>query len=360
MPILTRRAKASGYFKVAFLLALGFASNAAYAVNCYPDTTGANPPLVATATLAGSITPGRDIPDGTVIYQATFNGSPTYYYSRCDYGTTTYQREFNLPTPHPKSTFDAGGTFGQNVYETNVPGVGVVVWWAGQPVPTVQPFLSSPDGANVAGPNRWFDVSFIKIGPIGAGRITAADIPWFNFTIGDNRLLIEQGRFTGGVNIVARTCTTPDVNVHLGDFTLDVLKGVGSTTPEVEVPIVLRNCPAFFGKFHRDRTTDTGVTRTRTDENIIEYQIDPTSAVLVSGAGVVALKSGGARGMGVQVKDTNKAPLTFGRLYNPGLALTTVDGADYRISLWANYYQVFGTTTPGRADATVTMTLVYQ
>jgi len=355
MSILTRGAKASGYFKIAFLLALGFASNAAYAVNCYPDPS--NPPLVATATLNGSITPGRDLPLGSVIYQATFNGSPDKYSSRCDFGTATYKREFAV-LPHPKSSY-VDLNFGSNVYETNVAGVGVVVWYANRPLPTTDDFESSPTGANVVLVNRWFDVSFIKTGPIGAGRISASDIPWFNFTIGDSRLLIEQGRFAGGVNIVASTCTTPDVNVNLGDFTLDVLTGVGSTTPEVEVPVNLLNCPAFFGKFRRDRTTGTGVSTSIT-ANTIDYRVDPTSTVLVPSAGVVALKSGGATGIGVQVKDTNKAPLPFGTLRRPNLALTQVDGASYRISLWANYYQVSANPTPGKADATVTMTLVYQ
>lgn len=357
MSILTRRMKVSGYFKVTSFLVLAFASCAAYAGTCAPDTSAILPPVVAIATLNGSVTVGRDIPVGATIYQATFNRQPQQYAVSCQAGITSRQREY-VTLPHPKSSY-VDPNFGPNVYETGVPGVGVVVWYAGKAVPTQDTFTTAPGVGQFINISQWFDVSFIKTGPVSAGQIRASDLPLFDYTVGDNRLLIEQARFTGAVNFVARTCTTPDVNINLGDFTLDVLKGVGTTTSEVEVPIDLLNCPAFFGKFRRDRTTETGVSTSIT-ANTIDYRVDPTSTVLVPAAGVVALKPGGATGIGVQVKDTNKAPLPFGTLRRPNVALTQVDGASYRISLWANYYQVSANPTPGKADATVTMTLVYQ
>jgi len=336
-------------------LCLAGASASAKAASCTytPETPR---PIIREVQLGGSITVGRDRQVGDEIYRATLN---TVAQARlnCPLGAHKAVRQYVTSPGTPSSyTHPRYGA----VYPTSVPGIGYAIWYGGQNGPQLPQSVDYPGGADYLF-NIAYDVSFFKIGNVTPGVINGAQLASIEGRMmGDSNIQAFVGRIIGSLNIVARTCTTPDVNVKLGDFRLDVLKGVGSTTPEVEVPIDLKNCPAFFGQYRRDLTNDSGVNIGVPTLNTIDYRVDPTSTVLVPAAGVVALTSGGATGIGVQLKNTNKSPVTFGNQYRPNLTLTQVDGANYRISLWANYYQVSATTTPGKANATVTMTLIYQ
>ncbi|MFZ1871224.1 MAG: hypothetical protein WAU54_00245 [Chania sp.] len=56
--------------------------------------------------------------------------------------------------------------------------------------------------------------------------------------------------FSGTVNVVSKTCTTPDVNVSLGTYeTHHYFRQIGSTTLWVDASITLTDCPRFYGYY---------------------------------------------------------------------------------------------------------------
>jgi type 1 fimbria pilin len=311
-------------------------------------------------SLAGSITVGRDVPVGTEIYRATFNTAHLARVS-CTPGTYQVSRAFTS-NPYPLSSY-VHPTFGNRVYKTSIPGIGAVVWVSG----TALPILDAPGTIAVTTVYTYppaFDVSLIKIGDIGAGTIRGSDLPSFQYVIdGDNRTVLELGSFTGSVNVVSRTCTTPDVSVPLGTHYTSELKGVGTTTSAwVDVPVALNNCPAFFGVFRGATTNDGGVNQ-RSTANTISYRVDPVTSVVDASQGVMALQPDGAKpmagGIGIQMANAANTPVSYGTAVNSGLALNQTDGSNYTISLKARYYQTAANPTAGQANGAATITLIY-
>jgi len=343
-------------FKMVLLLLATLSPWAARAGNCaYQAGQTISPTSIV--NLTGSITVGRDVPIGTEIYRASFHGNPTQVTITCGPGNYSSQWAF-ISLPYPKSTY-VDGRFGNNVYETGVPGVGVVAWVGGSRVPFGVPFGSPSAVINFTLP-RWFDYSLIKIGDVSPGTIRSSNLPAWDNRAGDNRFLVQSARFSGALNIVAQTCATPNVTKALGNFRLDALTGVGTTTPTVQVDVALNSCPAFYGWNRNDINNEPSAPGLSvSNPNVINFQIDPTGPVLNASQGVVALAPGGATGMGVQILDGNGNPIAFGRKLPSNLVLNTASGGNYTIRLGARYYQVNATTTPGVANASVTMTLEY-
>ncbi|MFC4761901.1 fimbrial protein [Dyella koreensis] len=279
----------------------------------------------------------------------------------CTPGTYTRTRRY-VTNPYPLSSY-VHPSYGNRVYQTSVPGIGAVVWNAGTALPSViGPYTYTVQTVFTAA-TAW-DISLIKIGPVGAGTIRGTDLPTWEYThLGDNTLRMLLGSFTGSINIVSRTCTTPDVPVDLGSHYMTELKGVGTTTNTwVNVPIALNNCPAFFGVFRRALTNDSGVTQSSTN-NQISYRVDPVTSIVNPSQGVMALQPDGvnptATGIGIQIANASSTPVSYGTVTNSGLALNQTNGSNYTIQLRARYYQTGATPTPGQANGAATITLIY-
>ena len=316
--------------------------------------------LRAVSTITGSITVGRDIPIGTEVYRATFY-TATVGRIFCQPGTYPRTRRF-LTTPYPLSGY-VHPTFGNRVYRTSVPGIGAVIWWNGQAFPT-----TATDTYTVPTslyPELAFDLSLIKIGDVGAGTIRSTDLPTFEYVqLGDNTLRIEFGGFTGSLNVVSRTCTTPDVPVALGSHQMTELSGIGTSTNWVNVPIRLNNCPSFHDAFRRNLTEDSVVSLTNRTANAIRFRVNPVTSVVNQAQGVMALQPDGvnqtATGIGIQMADAGGVPLAYGVNRASGLALTATDNASYTFNLRARYYQTGTTPTSGQANGAATVTLIYE
>jgi type 1 fimbria pilin len=316
--------------------------------------------FTAVSNIVGSVTVGRDVPVGAVIYQATFHGTSPEGVT-CTAGTYTSTRRY-VSLPHPLSSY-VDPKYGNRVYETSVPGIGAVVWYSGNAFPyTFGPYTTT-NTTNV-GTAAAFDISLIKIGPVGAGTIRGSDLPTFEYVqFGDNTLRMELGSFSGAINIVSRTCTTPDVTVNMGTHYTKELTGIGSSTDKwIDVPISLNNCPAFFGAFRGAITDNNGVAE-RSTPNQISNRVDPVTSVVNPAQGVMALQPDGvnptAQGIGIQLVDAGDNPVSYGNMRASGLALNQVDGSSYTISLKARYYQTEATTAAGQANGAATVTLIY-
>jgi type 1 fimbria pilin len=342
------------------LVVIAMIAGPVYAGTC--SYTADYPAVVTiTPTLTGSITVGRDVPVGTEVYRATFNtGVNSGVFVDCQPGN--YQDSWRYATrPRPASGY-VHPQWGV-VYQTSVPGIGAVMWNAGNGFPTSR--LVTYAVTTRFAPARAVDISLVKTGPVTGGIITAADLPTAEFVkIGDNTLRLLLTNNLGSLNVVARTCTTPDVSVDLGTHYTKELTGVGSTTAAwVDVPIRLNNCPAFFDAFRNDGIYSPGISPVTPRASQLSYRVDPVTSVVNPAQGVMALQPDGvnptAQGIGIQIADAGNNPVSYGTTRASGLALTEVDGQSYTIPLKARYYQTEATTVAGQANGAATVTLIY-
>lgn len=334
-------------------------SASAWAQNC--RHADGSTPLVNIANLNGSITVGPDVPVGTEIYITSYYAGPSNEL-QCTTGNADRIRRY-VTLPFPKSSY-VSGRFGDNVYDTNVPGIGVVVWFNGSAFPStqrqdvVQPTLQIY-------PLHTYDVSLIKTGPVGAGTLTGASLPTFEYrmTGANSNVLIYSGHVQGSLNIVARTCTTSDVAVDLGSHQMSEIPTVGSSTAWVEVPVQLRNCPAFFGQHRNWRTTGTAQAQLSATPNQIRYRVDPVTRVTDAGQSVMALQDDGmnatAQGIGIQMGTATDDSVRYGVARDSGLTLTETNNASYTIRLRARYIRQAATVAAGQANGAATITLEY-
>lgn len=331
--------------------------------------------IVSTMPLqGGNITVGRDVPLGTEVFRQTFRAS-TLVKVTCDLGvySITSTRSLTM-TPLPLSSW-SGTPYSGRVYESGVPGIGVALWYAGNAFPYISTLANCGGGTNNCVWNLQnslsFDVSLIKIGEVSAGTIQGSQLPSMqqDYTT-SNTVQLEQVGISGSINVVSRTCDTPDVTVEMGSHKTSEFSGVGSSTPWQDFSIRLNNCPAFYGMYSGsagpDWTSDGTIAMGVSNANIIKLRIDPTQTAIDPAQGILVIDSGArgdplaATGIGVQMADSTSSPVPLATLLGSGITPQATDGASYSIPLRARYIQTTDTVTPGPANATAIFTINYQ
>ena len=355
--------------------ALLLASSVAWATTCgyNPDNPYGNGPLVTTMPLqGGTISIGRDMKNGTVLYRQTFRASPAVRIL-CPASVTSVREEYQIspiPSPIPDRP-----EFGGKVYKTNIPGVGVAIWFAGNGFPYTRTFNNCGGGtANCIYSYSAFDISLIKTGPIEGGEIRGDSLSSMSVSfVSPNKVDIYRVSFSGSINVVAATCTTPDVNVPLGSYRVNDLKGIGSGTPSRDFEIRLNNCPAVSGYFNgSDANTPiwysngTATAGTRSGHPVT-YQLNPKSGAIDAAKGIARLSASSpgnapaATGIGVEITDRFNQPRPLGS-FIPWITMRPgqLGGQSMSIPLRARYIQVADTVTAGPANAAVEFLLNYQ
>lgn len=322
-------------------------------------------PLRPTVPLTGSITVGRDLPIGSEIYRREFHTTSDFTV-QCPGGDYVYHRNFSQ-TPYPVTSY-VHPTYGAKVYGTSIAGIGAVIETGGAGALPTQNDMHYPDGKGQVHlyRGRQYSLVLIKIGnTVGTGTITAAQLPRIRFYHqGDNTVDMVLGSFSGQINIISRTCTTPDVPVDLGSHQMTALNGVGTGTGWVDVQIRLNSCPPFYARSHSGSYNDLGQASQTAVANAIRYRVNPVTSVVNAAQAVMALQPDGvnqtATGIGIQIADTGHTPIVFGSNRPSGLTLTQTNNASYTIPLRARYYQTGATPTSGQANGAATVTLIYE
>lgn len=324
--------------------------------------------------LGGSITVGRDVPLGAEVYRQTFQ-VPASTVITCTVASANIQRVRTLPvTPLPLSSW-AGSPWGGHVYQTGVPGIGVAVWNAGTAMPFTQNYGNCGGGTancNWTGvqSSMAFDLSFIKIGDVSPGTIQGVSLPTMDQKwVSTNTLDVQRVNVSGSLNVVSRTCSTPDVQVPMGMHMLSEFSGKNSFTPWKDFSIALNNCPAFNGYYQdtgprwlNDGTTNNLDSR---KNNVLQVRLDPTRAAITPNLGIMSLNPSApgddpaATGVGLQVADNSGTPLPLATLRASGITPRPQEGASYTIPLKARYIQTEDSVTAGPANATATFTINY-
>ncbi|EMC1016762.1 type 1 fimbrial protein [Enterobacter bugandensis] len=147
--------------------------------------------------------------------------------------------------------------------------------------------------------------------------------------------------FTG--NIIDSTCTidTPDVQVPIGDFERRYFKtgGTGTLTVPKIFTIRLSQCPSVI----------------TSASFLFEGNADPTDGTLLA----LTAEEGVAKGIGVRLRfNTNGTPPVA--INQETLEPVANNGGSITSTFQAAYESTQTEVTPGKANATATVTIIYQ
>lgn len=350
----------------------------AYATCNYDFPAGhpypAGPAITTQPFSVNDLTVGRDVPNGTILYTQTVRPQPARWV--CTGGTHIQEERALTATPRPLTPWNTG-KFAGKVYESGVPGIGVVLWRDNDVLPMTWDRGSCAEGMICVGtlPSVFMGVtiSLIKIGPVSPGIIFGVTMPtaqWRWISAGNTSPLIWSTiNFSGSIRIVSQTCMTPDLAVPLGGYRVSTFTGAGSHTEWKDFNIQLRNCPAFYGASASLINTDSGTgwveSNRLIEPNILRFSLTPTTTVVPIYAGTVQVSpttSGpaAATGVGVQMANASNTPVQFNTLMSSGVTPTDVANANYNIPLRARYIQILPAVTPGPANTSVMFTINYQ
>jgi type 1 fimbria pilin len=350
------------------------------AINCGPSDV--YPPETSTPSINVTTSyTGEDIPVGSTIYRVrTFSQGIVGVACDAPFSLDAYTTISNEPYGPPVNiNTQAFGT--GPVYPTNINGVGVGVTVGNQLVSLAAPVKSlvlKNDTAASTGSRAYFDIALIKTGPIASGSVVNVSsfpdvsyevLPAAGYTGLPVRMLTLS--FSGSVNFLTSTCTTPDVVVDMGQYEVSkYFKGSGSFTPWKDASIALQNCPTFSG-YHSDSTAqqtvgssaNIGTARTA---NSFTVHLVPRNAVTGNAVNVDS-SADAATGVGIQLGYTNDVdanPTTPQTIWTPGMTWVNSAPTDGRsavkIPLAARYYQFSSEVTPGKANSKVEFQIDYK
>lgn len=284
---------------------------------------------------------------------------------------------------------------GLDVYSTGVSGVGVVVAVTynnnstslfGLPdSSTLQTKISNTESGRFGSvyTDQAFELLLVKVGDISSGTwMVAFTYPAITRAAqATNATGVTQDygyrwNISGGVNVVAGTCQTPDVTVPMGEHSI----AQSTTTEWVDFNINLLNCPPMYGRYNRNASdsSSTAVIRWRSSTdytiagpdmaNSIGFLLNPVSGyqTLAAGGECAALTDDTdmAKGMCLEIQNRdNVNVLTNSKantLTDSGLTLLQTT-ASYAIPLRARYARNNESTLrAGKADTSVEFTINYQ
>ena len=358
---------------------LCYSATSVAATCTFANNSGVKVPFHEDMPLAiANLTAGPNLPDGTVLYRQTHRQDGKNIVVNCG-GTGKTFLDFKVETPGSNGISSVtalglnNGASGK-VYNTNIPGIGIAFWFAFNNFD----YRFYQDSLTAA--SYQHDISFIKTGPIAAGAIDTSTLPTISISAGQNgatSLKVMTAKLTGTINIVSRTCITPDVLVELGTYKSSDFPAIGATSPWKDASIKLTNCPAFYGYYNLnggDRYVSYSAnnlgTFTRGAANVnnsLGYTLRPTGAIIDPAQGIIGLDNTAgltsAKGLGIQISTGNMAvPFSaaeFNTRLPSGLTLTATEGASYTIPLKARYFRT-GNLSPGKADGSIIFTIDYQ
>lgn len=330
----------SRYAKYLLSLALLAAEHSAWA-GCSSSTTIVNKTFSSTG--AASFSVARDVAPGTPIGPRYGSYAGTGTQVTCTNGTAYTLLKF-ASTMTPTSFAD--------VYETNVPGIGVKVWSDFQNTVYVgnnAKMWYSPGGSSTSGysGNAWITniyFQFYVIGPVTPGQV-ALPLPtvqaWLNTSTtstagGANYNALSM---TDKVTATVKACTTPSFTVNLGKHKATEFAGVGSVSSSTPFNFQLNSCLAGMDS--------------------VSYTFQPVTSLIGTPAQHITLDgSSTASGVGIQMLYDNDTPVPF----NTRTRFTGYTGAagSFSIPMRARYIKVAERVQPGTANSSVVFTMTYQ
>ena len=362
------------------LAALWAMADTAMAVTCtYNNGIQAavgNMPLQVSA-----ITVGRDVPVGAEVYRQRFSmalgQAPEL---DCRFAPFQQWTELTVEATSGLANWSSG-PYANKVYRTRIPGLGVVINSLGGVLPrqTNKSWTACTSGSRCLipfdGPSN-FDLILIILGEVTPGVLAGSSLPVVSLfgNFGDARMQGFRMGISGSIQIVSRTCSTPDVSVPMGTHLTNKFTGLNSATGWTDFSINLNDCPAFHGTYSttgpgwlsQSGNSPTGVGSGGTlAGNTLQFRIDSSRPAINASTGVLSIDPTGtgnspaASGVGIQVATLDSTPVPLGMNRASGINPLSFESS-YNIRLRARYLQTANRVTPGPANASATFTIIYQ
>lgn len=229
-----------------------------------------------------------------------------------------------------------------NVYNTNLPGIGVSVFVDATRINGyLSPIISYtwPNiGSNLSSVFRLnsYKVSLIKTGEVVPGQLSAGNLAYF-YANDDIGTVGAPLSLTGTVKNVACSVKTTAVNISLGDILTSRFSGVGSTVGDRNFTLNLDCDPgtAINLTLQGNRNTDAS------DNSVLALSSTGDSQV--------------ADGVGVQILNDD-VPLKI----NERISLRTATNTNEMLSLKARYIQTKNSIKTGLANSSATLSISYE
>ncbi|WP_140187638.1 fimbrial protein [Providencia stuartii] len=351
--------------------------------------------ITVNTTLAPSnIYGGSDLSLGSIIYRGdTRQNSRIPDVIKCT-GTPnesfsyTYQQKVLNP-PLPLSNWQ-GSPYPGKVYQSGVPGIGVaIVTDSGEAITHLNSVstinttrkLSSSGSLSFSISNASTRLVLIKIGEVTPGSyvFNSSNLPVVQHIIDNSPgnpsilaspLSVFRLMFSGSMSVNAQTCLTPNANVEMGSYNIHSdFSGIGSVTQWVDVNLLLKDCPIFYG-FYNDSNypvffdaNNGGVTNIPPSiANSIGVRLTPNTQIITDFSGVMAIDAEStisASGVGIQMGWGDSSKTIFDFSQEKTLNLPKDGRTNIRIPLFARYIQTDQFMTPGLADGQLTFTINY-
>ncbi|MBB1200287.1 type 1 fimbrial protein [Enterobacteriaceae bacterium 89] len=329
------------------------------------------------------ITVGADYPPGSVVYRQEYKpafGASQNLRITCDSPGAFYINKSLASTPLPLTTWN-GSPYAGHVYETGIPGLGAVITYGGYSYANgttypsqVQACVgggSSQNSCDVPNGHFGFVLTIIATGKsVPPGVIKGASLPCPKVTMGTsgNEVSVVNACFTGTIQVVAKTCQTPDVFVDLGSHSVNEFKGKGSATKWVDASLKMKDCPVFYGynRFGGSWSENGSYQYDRATPNQVWYSFTPAQGVIDAANSIINIDKsvdGSADGIGIQIASgtgSNPVPVNFAD--GNRLDLPTDGSTDISIPLVARYVQTASSAKdlkPGVANGRMTFLINY-
>ncbi len=344
-------------------------------------------------TFNGVISMGEDIPVGTVVYRARLEADnmglecQTPDESGLGVEVLFPAQVQVISTPTSMVPGITAPPTGENVYQTNVPGIGVAITAEGK-----MPYTWEAAWARNDYVNRWsnksgatlgrFEVKLIKTGPVSPGIVNAINFPQLQVTFttptapaGSTFIgfpfPFSTVSYNGTIQIIKSTCRTEvaDKVVDLGSHEVkDIKKTSGRVTTWMDAGLRLIGCqfsPGFYneknGKIYHVGTNVVG--QGTPDANTVRLSLSASTSVINANTGIISLTpaSDSATGVGIQIglkEGSEIKPYNFNTnevIFTP----SSPDAQSLEIPIFARYIATSTTITPGKANGAIVYTLNY-
>lgn len=334
-----------------------------------------------------NISVGKDVPIGTIVHTLKVVGSGSQQpWQVCrpegsiDAVVDQYLSLINTPSLVANST----GPYAGAVYQTSVAGLGFTIinndgTTAGKPITTTatrkwQTPIPNDRGFEFYYGNS-FSIYFIKTGEMNAGTVDGARLPTVLLTTNSAMPItgvpdtLYRINFSGSMNVIAASCTTPDVNVNMGKWDVSniAIPGQSTTTAWVPFKVNLTGCPAMHGNFSDINSPPTyntgdGFVAGKLILNAIDILFTPSFGVIDAAQGIMNIQGGAdaAQGVGIQIANDDGVHtlINFNNSINKTLPQST-SPTNYSFGFAARYIKTGTTVTPGIANGKMIFNINY-
>lgn len=344
-------------------------------------------------TFNGFISAGHELPVGTILYSAKVMAryaiectSPDNSAVGTAFDIPNSYEFISIPTRLVPGILDVDGN---NVYETNVPGVGVSVTTGyGPPGAGLAPLSTEVRYSDIwtVGDNATtYYIRLIKTGPVSPGVVNAINFPQLqrvydtptapaDVNFSGFPIRHSSTKFNGTIQIVESTCKAEvtDMVVDLGSYEVKDFKRADGNlgTPWKDATIRLKNCQlgGYYGTTGPSASEPGEISQPEPlSRNKIGISVTAMSSVIAGYSSTMALtpSPNNATGVGIQVRRRKSESDAFllevplnGKEVIP-LPAPPLNTQSMDFFFIARYVAISDVITPGKANGAVVYTLNY-